>query len=78
MSAMVVVLKPFSPFSGGDAEVDLGQLPPPPTDDEVDPIFHSEPAALHIICCLLHPCGRVFISPAENCCTRNVDTFEVA
>ena len=41
MSAMVVVLKPFSPFCGGDADVDLARLPPPPTDDEVDPLFHS-------------------------------------
>jgi hypothetical protein len=41
MSAMVVVLKPFSPFSAGDAEVDLARLPPPPTDAQVDPIYHS-------------------------------------
>lgn len=41
MSAMVVVLKPLSPFSGGDADVDLTRLPPPPTDAEVDPLFHS-------------------------------------
>ena len=41
MSAMVVVLKPFSPFTNGEAEVDLAKLPPPPTDEQVDPMYHS-------------------------------------
>ncbi|CAL8469876.1 g9418 [Coccomyxa elongata] len=45
MSALVVVLKHFSPFSSGDKEVDLATLPPPPAPEELDPMFldHSEP-----------------------------------
>ncbi len=39
MSALVVVLKHFSPFSSGDKEVDLATLPPPPAPEELDPMF---------------------------------------
>ena len=41
MSAVVVVLRPFSPFGAGNAEVDLDKLPKPPCLDEIDPIFHG-------------------------------------
>ena len=43
MSAVVVVLKPFSPFTKSDHEIDLNQLPPPPALDEFSPEFHGRP-----------------------------------
>ena len=42
MSAVVVVLKPFSPFTKAEHEVDLGQLLPPPSLDDISPEFHGE------------------------------------
>ncbi len=45
MSAVVVVLKPFSPFSKGDREVDLNALPPMPALDDISPEFHGELAS---------------------------------
>ena len=47
MSAVVVVLKPFSPFTKLDHEIDLNKLPPPPSLDDFSPEFHGAP--------LLHP-----------------------
>ena len=41
MSAVVVVLKPFSPFTKAEHEVDLGQLLPPPSLDDISPEFHG-------------------------------------
>ncbi len=46
MSAVVVVLKPFSPFTKGDHEIDLNQLPPPPPLDDFSPEFHGVPCNL--------------------------------
>ena len=43
MSAVVVVLKPFSPFTKGDHEIDLNQLPPMPALDDFSPEFHGVP-----------------------------------
>ena len=42
MSAVVVVLKPFSPFTKGEHEVDLAQLLPPPSLDDISPEFHGK------------------------------------
>ena len=44
MSAVVVVLKRFSPFTQNDHEVDLNALPPMPALDDISPEFHGEPA----------------------------------
>lgn len=44
MSAVVVVLKPFSPFNKIEHEVDLAQLPPPPALEDISPEFHGDPA----------------------------------
>ena len=44
MSALVVVLKQFSPFSAGDKEIDLSTLPPPPAPEELHPMFMGEPS----------------------------------
>ncbi|CAL5218962.1 g716 [Coccomyxa viridis] len=46
MSAVVVVLKPFSPFTKGDHEIDLNQLPPPPPLDDFSPEFHDSTTEL--------------------------------
>lgn len=43
MSAVVVVLKPFSPFTRTEHEVDLNQLPPMPALDDISPEFHGMP-----------------------------------
>ena len=45
MSAVVVVLKLFSPFTQNDHEVDLNALPPMPALDDISPEFHGEPAS---------------------------------
>ncbi len=59
MSALVVVLKQFSPFAAGDKEIDLASLPPPPAPEELDPMFMGEhsPVTLHH----LHSCKQ-FVS----------------
>ncbi len=49
MSALVVVLKHFSPFSSGDKEVDLASLPPPPAPEELHPMFLGDPQAICFI-----------------------------
>ena len=45
MSAVVVVLKHFSPFTQNDHEVDLNALPPMPALDDISPEFHGEAAS---------------------------------
>lgn len=49
MSAVVVVLKPFSPFTQNNHEVDLNALPPMPALDDISPEFHGEPASSSLL-----------------------------
>ena len=67
MSAVVVVLKPFSPFTQNNHEVDLNALPPMPALDDISPEFHGEPASSLLLSYLIVKvaCACVYVS---TCC----------
>ena len=56
MSAVVVVLKQFSPFTKLEHEINLNQLPPPPSLDDFSPEFHGAPL-LHFAACTTTSAG---------------------
>ncbi len=65
MSAVVVVLKPFSPFTKGDHEIDLTQLPPPPALDDFSPEFHGVLFHLALV-------TRITTCAVVGCSVRNL------
>ena len=76
MSALVVVLKQFSPFSAGDKEIDLSTLPPPPAPEELHPMFMGEPSLTPFLSSKRSPSSPQ--RPCQPAAPQHIGTSEIA